>query len=215
MPTGVECHPLPCHYLMCKEDTTFDPIDLEELLFPIGDYQVYFDRKALCLVNDLRFGDYFHLSSDFAVFRDRVFPFVPLLRSVSIEDLVRVSLLYMLEQWFLWKYQRRYLWGRLIWDFTYKQLHTLFDEIEDHLNPNATRIGSRHTYTLQGFVYAIKIWIFETFTNSSIVGSPIPGVIHRAVAYPRMRHLHAPDCERILDVTNIFSIVCLIIYKFI
>nr|KAJ0204699.1 hypothetical protein LSAT_V11C500295370 [Lactuca sativa] len=39
-------------------------------------------------------------------------------------------------------------------------------------------------------------------SNCSIDGSPIPGVIPRAVAYLRMGRLHAPDCECILDVTN-------------
>nr|KAJ0215875.1 hypothetical protein LSAT_V11C300138900 [Lactuca sativa] len=52
-----------------------------------------------------------------------------------------------------------------------------FDKIKGHLNPNPTRIGSRHTYTLHRFIYAFKIWICETFPNSSIVGSPILGVI--------------------------------------
>ncbi|CAI9275352.1 unnamed protein product [Lactuca saligna] len=46
------------------------------------------------------------------------------------------------------------------------------------------------------------IWIFETFPNSSIASSHLTGVIPRTSAYPRMRRLHAPDCECILDVTN-------------
>nr|KAJ0212483.1 hypothetical protein LSAT_V11C400189960 [Lactuca sativa] len=75
--------------------------------------------------------------------------------------------------------------GRLIWEFTYKKLRSLVDNIEDHLKPNSARINSRHTYTLQGFVYAFKIWIFETFPNSSIVGSPLSGVIPQAVVYAR------------------------------
>nr|KAJ0206442.1 hypothetical protein LSAT_V11C500228890 [Lactuca sativa] len=118
MPMGIECHPLLCHYLMCKEVTTFDP-----LLFPIGDYQVCFDRKAFCLVTGLQYGDYFHPNSSFVAFRERVFPFVPLSCSVSMDDLmdifnkslhqlsnenvVRVSLLYILEQGFLGKYPRQ------------------------------------------------------------------------------------------------------------
>nr|KAJ0220835.1 hypothetical protein LSAT_V11C200071540 [Lactuca sativa] len=135
---GVECHPLLCHYLMFKEVTTFDPIDLKELLFPVGDYQVCFDKKAFCFVTGLRFGDYFHPSSSFAEFRERVFPFVSISRS---------------------------------------------------------------------------IWILKTFPNNSIVGSPISGVILRAVTYPRMRCLHAFHCQRILDVTNVCTLVHLIIYN--
>nr|KAJ0203728.1 hypothetical protein LSAT_V11C500265210 [Lactuca sativa] len=219
---------------MRNEPTTFDPIGLKELLFSVGDYRVCFDRKALCLVIGLRFGDYFYPSFGFVAFIERVFPFVPLsvsmcmddltnvlnnsLHQLSNEDVVRVSMLYMLEQGFLGKYMRqpvinermwlvsnlqefnRYPWRRLIWDFTYKQICTMFDKIYDHLNPNCVRIGSRHTYTLQEFIHAFKI--FNTFPNSSIVGSPILGVIPWTVAYPRMRRLHALDCERIFDVTN-------------
>nr|KAJ0209577.1 hypothetical protein LSAT_V11C400181830 [Lactuca sativa] len=96
----------------------------------------------------------------------------------------------------------RYLWGRVIWDLTYKQLRIVFEKIEDHLNPNVPIFRSRHTYTLHGFVYAFKcwisIWIMETFPNSS----PIPGVIPHVVPYPRMRRLHTIKCERILDVIN-------------
>nr|KAJ0217493.1 hypothetical protein LSAT_V11C300135430 [Lactuca sativa] len=58
-----------------------------------------------------------------------------------------------------------------------QEIRTVFDKIEDHLNPNSAIIGSRHTYTLQRFVYAFKlfviliffIWIFVTFPNSSLL----------------------------------------------
>lgn len=46
----------------------------------------------------------------------------------------------------------------------------------------------------------------ETFPNSNIVGFPIPDVITLAVAYPRMRRLHV-DCECILDVRNVCSLI--------
>nr|KAJ0191856.1 hypothetical protein LSAT_V11C800419220 [Lactuca sativa] len=123
MPTGAKCQLLLCHYLMCKEATTFDPVDLEELLIPIGDYRVCFDMKSFYLVIDLRFEDYFHLSYGFVAFRERVFPYVLLSRLVSMvnlinvfnnllhqlsnEDVVRVSLLYMLEQGLLEQYPRQ------------------------------------------------------------------------------------------------------------
>nr|KAJ0219118.1 hypothetical protein LSAT_V11C300117160 [Lactuca sativa] len=160
---------------------------------------------------------------------------------LSNEDVVGVSQLYMLKQGFwvntrdsqllmnLWNSFLIYMsltgtpWGKLIWDFTYKQLCIVLDKTEDHLNPNLARIYNRHTYTLHGFVYAfkictfclIRIWIFETSPNSCIAGSTIPGAIPREIAYPRMRRLHAPDYERILDVINVSTLVHLIIYKLI
>nr|KAJ0214413.1 hypothetical protein LSAT_V11C400191590 [Lactuca sativa] len=91
-------------------------------------------------------------------------------------------------------YYIKMILGKLIWDFTYIQMCIVFDKIGDHLTLNAPIIRSRHTYTLQGFVYAFKIWILETFPNNSLVGSLIPGVIPRVVAYPTKRHLHALDC---------------------
>nr|KAJ0201107.1 hypothetical protein LSAT_V11C600330700 [Lactuca sativa] len=112
---------------MSKECTTFNLVDLQELLFPVDNYRVCFDRKALCLVTDLRFGEYFH----------------PVLILESSDN----------------------------------------------------------------------IWIMETFPNSSIIGFPMPGVIHQAVAYPRMRHMHVVECKRILDVTDVCSLVHLISYK--
>nr|KAJ0209749.1 hypothetical protein LSAT_V11C400191600 [Lactuca sativa] len=92
---GVECHPL------------------LQLLFPVGNYQ-----ESILLGHQLVIWDYVHPSSSFAEFRC-VFPFVPLshlvsmadltnvfidsIRQLSNEDVVRVSLLYMLEQIFLGK----------------------------------------------------------------------------------------------------------------
>ena len=55
MSMAIECRPLLCNYLMCKDFTTFDPVYLQELLFPIGDYRVCFDKKAFCFVTDLQF----------------------------------------------------------------------------------------------------------------------------------------------------------------
>lgn len=69
MQMGVECHPLRFHYLMCKKFNTFDQFDLQELLFPVDDYQVWFNRKALCLVPDLRFGEYSPPPSPISGFR--------------------------------------------------------------------------------------------------------------------------------------------------
>nr|KAJ0215744.1 hypothetical protein LSAT_V11C300131390 [Lactuca sativa] len=165
MPTGVECHPLLCHYLMCKEATIFDPVDLEEILFPVGDYRVCFDRKAFYLVTGLRFGDYFHPSSDFAAFREHMFPFVPFSRSMSMDDLTNVfnnSLHHQLSNEDVVRVSMMYPWGILIWYFTYTQLRIVFDKIKDHLNPNSARISSGHTYTLQRFVYAFKVCTLVT-----------------------------------------------------
>nr|KAJ0195556.1 hypothetical protein LSAT_V11C700373650 [Lactuca sativa] len=133
-------------------------------------------------------------------------------------DAIRVSLLYMLEQGFLGKHPRQPVTNERLaiisnlGEFNI-QLRTFFDKIGEHLNPTEARVDSRHTYTLQGFVYKFKILIMKTFPNSIIVGSPISSVIPQVVAYLPMRRLYIVDCKCILDVRNVCSLVHIIIYK--
>ncbi|CAI9291306.1 unnamed protein product [Lactuca saligna] len=193
---GVKCHNLLCHYLMCKEYTTLTPPDLHELLFLVHDYLVCFNRKAFCLIIGLWFRKYFPRVLILHSSEKHAFSFVSLSRLVRMADLMHsvtnelLAIVSNLDEF------NRYLWGRVIWDFTYKQLCIVFDKIMGHLNPNEPRVGSRHTYTMLGFVYAFKV------------------VIPLTVAYPRMRRLHGVDCERTLDVRNVCILVHLIIYKF-
>nr|KAJ0212422.1 hypothetical protein LSAT_V11C400218470 [Lactuca sativa] len=51
---GVEFHNLLCIYLLCKEVSTYSWVDLEELLFSIHNYRVFFGNRALCHVIDLQ-----------------------------------------------------------------------------------------------------------------------------------------------------------------
>nr|KAJ0225893.1 hypothetical protein LSAT_V11C100037850 [Lactuca sativa] len=126
---GVECLPLLYHYHMCNEFTTFDPFDLEELLFPIGDYQVCFDIK--------------------------IFTLSPACGSSSISPIAGV----------FGKYLRKSVTNKCM------ALVSNLDELNR----------------------------YKTFPNSSIVGSPMLGVFPWTDAYPRMRHLHAVECECICN----------------
>nr|KAJ0186405.1 hypothetical protein LSAT_V11C900470260 [Lactuca sativa] len=204
MPMGMRCHNLLCHYLMCKEATTFDLVDLKELLFPVGGYRVCFDKKAFWLVTGLRFRDYFHPSSGFAAFREhgfhlsrfhiqrgeslpavyarvRIFGEIPstskyVLGVLKEEDVALRSLELEASLW--------------IWD------HCLLRKPQKV--PHMIAEG-------EGVIVHLLTCILETFPSNSIIGSPILGVIPRAVAYPRMRPLHAPDCQSILDLNNALS----------
>nr|KAJ0187627.1 hypothetical protein LSAT_V11C900480980 [Lactuca sativa] len=51
MRMGIKCHPLLCHYLMCKEFTTFDHIDLQELLFPFGRHSSWSPSCSLGIIS--------------------------------------------------------------------------------------------------------------------------------------------------------------------
>ena len=53
----------------------------------------------------------------------------------------------------------------------------------------------------------------EIFPYSVIVDSRILGIIPQAVAYPMMRRMYDVECEHILDVTKVCSLVHLIIYN--
>lgn len=113
MSMWVEFHMLLCHYHMCKETTTYPHVDLEELLFPIGDYWVCFDKRAFCLTIGFQFRDYLRATSSLSRFKQCVFPFVLGSKSVKVADVIqvfntslhrlsegdviRVSLMYMLE----------------------------------------------------------------------------------------------------------------------
>nr|KAJ0217378.1 hypothetical protein LSAT_V11C300148460 [Lactuca sativa] len=97
---------------------------------------------------------------------DFIYMFNNLVHRLNDVDVMRVSLLFYLEQEFLGKYPRppviaehmtlesnldefnSYPWCRVMWDFTNKQLRSMFDKIEEFLNPNVPRIISRHTYCL-------------------------------------------------------------------
>nr|KAJ0210494.1 hypothetical protein LSAT_V11C400182210 [Lactuca sativa] len=230
MSMGVECHHSPCHYLTCKEYSTCPLVDLKELLFQVHNYRVWFKRKAFCLMTGLRFDDYFPTTSSLTQFKHYSVKVVDIMQvsndslyQLEDADVVRVSLMYMLEHGFYGRYPRQevneeYLtfvynlaeFNRVILDFNYRQLSDVFDKTKELLNPTETRVSSRPTYIAQGFVYALKlcplcfiiIWIMETLSNNSIVGTLILGVIPWVITYPRMRQLHVVNCECILDVIN-------------
>lgn len=44
---NLECHSLPCPYLLCKKDSNRHQFDVEELLFMTNDYQLCFDKKKV------------------------------------------------------------------------------------------------------------------------------------------------------------------------
>ncbi|CAI9285210.1 unnamed protein product [Lactuca saligna] len=122
-------------------------------------------------------------SSGFGEFKQRMFPFVPFSYSVRVADLINVfnKLLHQSSDADAVKYPRQPITDERMapvsnldesdMGFHLQTATYVFDKTEENLNPNAPIIGSRHTCTQQGFIYAFKVWIKETFPNSSIVGS--------------------------------------------
>ncbi|CAI9294323.1 unnamed protein product [Lactuca saligna] len=115
------------------------------------------------------FGDYFHPSSDFAAFRERVFPFVLLSRSVSMDDLTNMfnNSLHQLSNE----------------DMEFKSV----DKIEEHLNPNSARIGSGHPILYRDLSMYLRFGYLRHFPTVVLLVPLYRVLSPRAVAYPRMR----------------------------
>nr|KAJ0215425.1 hypothetical protein LSAT_V11C300123100 [Lactuca sativa] len=116
----VECHILLCHYLISKEFTNFDPsfyFRLATIEFALtGKHSVW---SLTCVSGIISIPVLV-----FVEFRECVFPFMLLSRSMSMADLMHVfnNLLYQLNN--------------------EDVLCTVFNEIEDNLNPNGPRVGN-------------------------------------------------------------------------
>nr|KAJ0192162.1 hypothetical protein LSAT_V11C800414440 [Lactuca sativa] len=166
-----------------------------ELLFLVHDYRVFFNMKSFFLITGLRFMDYLGLTSCFAQFRQRVFPFVLPSRLMRMTNVMHVfnALLHQLDDaddvkyMFCGKYPRQ--------PVTEEYLVLVLNL--DEFSSAVLDIG---TYGVDWF--EISLTKSCIFPNSSIVGSPISGVIRRAVAYNMMSRLHVVDCECLFDDRN-------------
>ncbi|GKA87973.1 uridine kinase-like protein 4 [Tanacetum coccineum] len=72
-------------------------------------------------------------------------------------------------------------WGSYVWNATYPQLAGALQTRRGlHLSNLATKVAN---YTLCGFIWAFKIWIFEVFPFARKFAVRDPGVIPRAIAW--------------------------------
>ncbi|KAJ0794718.1 putative phospholipase [Helianthus annuus] len=175
------------HLMLQTEYTPIPVMHQNTLFFRVGDQELRFGPQEFCLITGMRFGphhwEYGRVDS---AFRERVFghagrPKVRDLKHVfhhSLDELsdldaVRICLLMMVEVGFMAKDTRlmvdlillelvedldswnTFPWGSYVWKVLYKHLH----------NAGAKRSARcRNTlYTISGFIWAFKIWIFEVF----------------------------------------------------
>ncbi|KAE8655879.1 putative RPM1-interacting protein 4 family protein [Hibiscus syriacus] len=85
-------------------------------------------------------------------------------------------------------------WGSYLWKATWNKLSSAFD------NHKILR-GDGSKYTLSGFIWAFKIWIFEAFPDMQTYALKISNDIPRAISWKRKRRLLI--WEKLLRYTTI------------
>ncbi|KAI7753667.1 hypothetical protein M8C21_015809, partial [Ambrosia artemisiifolia] len=195
------------HLILQTEYTPKPVVHQDALFFRVGGRELRFGPQEFCLITGMRFGPY-HLERRRAdtTFRERVFGhlqskpkiadlkhiFDHFLDRLSDLDAVRICLLMLVEVGFMGCDPRvlvdkillelvedldswnKFPWGSFVWKVVHKQLH----------NALAKRsAGCRYIpvgFTLKGFIWVFKIWIFEVFPyakNFAIKHGGIPRAI--------------------------------------
>ncbi|KAE8714171.1 hypothetical protein F3Y22_tig00110201pilonHSYRG00406 [Hibiscus syriacus] len=85
-------------------------------------------------------------------------------------------------------------WGSYIWKATWTKLSSAFDD-------RKSLRGNGSKYTLSGFVWAFKIWIFEAFPSMRTYALKTSNDFPRAISWKRKRLLDWED-NTICDINN-------------
>ncbi|PWA49782.1 hypothetical protein CTI12_AA480450 [Artemisia annua] len=116
-------------------------------------------------------------------------------------------LLTLAEDFFSWN---AYPWGEYMWKYFYQRTVNVVPKHADmHLKLQKEKSKKQATYNLNGFVWALKIWILETFPNSNNWWSKDPNVIPRGLAWSNFRRFEKPDYDR-LFVQDPYPIIDLV-----
>ncbi|PWA37840.1 phospholipase-like protein [Artemisia annua] len=116
-------------------------------------------------------------------------------------------LLTLAEDFFSWN---AYPWGEYMWKYFYQRTVNVVPKHADmHLKLQKEKSKKQATYNLNGFVWALKIWILETFPNSNNWWSKDPNVIPRGLAWSNFRRFEKPDYDR-LFVQDPYHIIDLV-----
>lgn len=145
-----------------------------------------------------------------SVFTSRAFA------QISDLDAVRICLLLLLEVGFVGRQPslvvadfllclvedldswNRYPWGSYLWALTHEQLKTALPRRQHHVSVKPDKLAK---YTLTGFVYAFKIWIFEMFPVAKTCALRTDA-IPRAIAWQRNLAFSWERCLTFLDVND-------------
>ncbi|KAE8668654.1 hypothetical protein F3Y22_tig00112289pilonHSYRG00131 [Hibiscus syriacus] len=144
----------------------------EEIWFHFPPAYTCFGRKEFCLITGLRFGH-----DD--VGREARQP-VPQELILLVEDL---------NAWNLFP------WGSYIWKATWTKLSSAFDD-------SKSLRGDGSKYTLSGFVWAFKIWIFEAFPSMQTYALKTSNDIPRAISWKKKHLLDWEDLIPYVTINN-------------
>nr|KAJ0207693.1 hypothetical protein LSAT_V11C500266900 [Lactuca sativa] len=155
MSTSVEYLLLLCHYLMCKEATTYH----RELLFQLHNYLVYFDRRSFYFFYRFMvrgaFPEYFIFKTVQTTCISICLGFIVSEKFTSsiikCKHCASLAVVYV-RAGILWQIP-----SNLVQD-EYLALISDFGRIEEHLNLSQPRLDNRPTHKMYGFFY-----IMETF----------------------------------------------------
>ncbi|KAE8726263.1 putative cellulose synthase A catalytic subunit 1 [Hibiscus syriacus] len=86
-------------------------------------------------------------------------------------------------------------WGSYIWKATWTKLSTAFDD-------RKSLRGDGSKYTLSGFVWAFKIWIFEAFSSMRTYAIKTSNDIPRAISWKRKNLLDWEDLIPYATINN-------------
>ncbi|KAE8685487.1 transcriptional corepressor LEUNIG-like isoform X7 [Hibiscus syriacus] len=128
-------------------------------------------------------------------------------------DVVRVCLLILLHTGFLGREARQpipndliklvedlnawnlFPWGSYLWKATWNKLSSALDD-------RKSLHGDGSKYTLTGFIWAFKIWIFEVFPAMKTYAIKTSNDIPRAISWKRKRTLQWEDLLRYTTINN-------------
>ncbi|KAE8711273.1 hypothetical protein F3Y22_tig00110299pilonHSYRG00117 [Hibiscus syriacus] len=179
----------------------------EEIWFHFPPAYTCFGRKEFCLITGLRFGhdDVGRYTRHIArpSWLSRVFPDESMEKpNLHVDDLKKlfnkkagftrmddVDVVRDLNAWNLFP------WGSYIWKATWTKLSSAFDD-------RKSLRGDGSKYTLSGFVWAFKIWIFEAFPSMRTYAIKTSNDIPRAISWKRKTLLDWEDLIPYATINN-------------
>ncbi|KAJ9545557.1 LOW QUALITY PROTEIN: hypothetical protein OSB04_025264 [Centaurea solstitialis] len=202
------------------------PPNADQLLYLVDNNFLSFKKSDFCLITGFKFGNENNPPhNQTASIIERLFDGDYSARSLKVSDLysifqnyfhllsdgdaVRVGLLIVLDLVFLgrqkdfvhqdWCLQlvedldswNAYPWGSLLWRKTFEQLNNAY--LKRKKDNNECK-----KYTLSGFIYAFKIWILETFPQSTRFFHR-ERTIPRAIGWRRLRRTSTEYCHAFMS----------------
>ncbi|GKC64813.1 hypothetical protein Tco_1097411, partial [Tanacetum coccineum] len=114
---------------------------------------------------------------------------------------VPLHILTLVEDLFAWD---AYPWGEYMWTYFYQRtLNVVPKHVEMNMKCKNQSGKKMATYNLNGFVWALKIWILESYPNSMLWWTKKPDIIPRGLAWLNCKKFEKTDYHRLLGPPSI------------